>query len=53
LANIWALKSTDELAIEAAHTDAGGEVRPLRRTLSALHLVALGSAASSAPVFSF
>jgi basic amino acid/polyamine antiporter, APA family len=42
LANIWALKSTDELAIEAAHTDADGEVPPLRRTLSALHLVALG-----------
>jgi basic amino acid/polyamine antiporter, APA family len=42
LGNIWALKSTDELAVEAAHTGAGGEVRPLRRTLSALHLVALG-----------
>jgi basic amino acid/polyamine antiporter, APA family len=42
LANIWALKSTDALAVEAAHSDADGEARPLRRTLSALHLVGLG-----------
>jgi APA family basic amino acid/polyamine antiporter len=42
VANIWALKSTNELASEAAHADTGGEVRPLRRTLSALNLVALG-----------
>jgi basic amino acid/polyamine antiporter, APA family len=42
LANIWVRKSTDALAAEAAHGEAGGEVRPLRRTLSALHLVALG-----------
>src|SRR5882672_9546283 len=34
LTNIWARK--------ADHADAGGEVRPLRRTLSALNLVALG-----------
>jgi APA family basic amino acid/polyamine antiporter len=30
------------LRAEAAQGEAGGEVRPLRRTLSALHLVALG-----------
>jgi len=42
LTNIWARKSTEELAREADHADAGGEVRPLRRTLSALNLVALG-----------
>jgi basic amino acid/polyamine antiporter, APA family len=42
LANIWARKSTDELAKEAAETDTGGEVRPLKRSLSALNLVALG-----------
>jgi basic amino acid/polyamine antiporter, APA family len=42
LTNIWARKSTEALAKEAAHGDASGEVRPLRRTLSALNLVALG-----------
>jgi APA family basic amino acid/polyamine antiporter len=42
LANIWARKSTDELAKEAAETDSGGEVRPLKRSLSALNLIALG-----------
>jgi amino acid permease len=42
LANIWARKSTDELAKEAAKADTGGEVRPLKRSLSALNLVALG-----------
>jgi basic amino acid/polyamine antiporter, APA family len=42
LANIWARKSTEELAKEAAETDTGGEVRPLKRSLSALNLVALG-----------
>ena len=42
MANIWARKSADALAAEAAHSDADGEVRPLRRTLSALHLVAFG-----------
>ena len=42
MAKIWARKSTDELAKEAAHSDPGSEVRPLRRTLSALNLVALG-----------
>ena len=40
MANIWARKSTDELTKEAAHSDS--EARPLKRTLSALHLVALG-----------
>jgi APA family basic amino acid/polyamine antiporter len=42
LARIWARKSTDALADEAAHADAGGEVRPLKRTLTALNLVSLG-----------
>ncbi|WP_407176084.1 amino acid permease [Bradyrhizobium sp. STM 3562] len=42
MAKIWARKSTDELAKEAAHSDPSSEVRPLRRTLSALNLVALG-----------
>ncbi len=42
MANIWARKSTDELAREASHSDPDSEVRPLKRTLSALHLVALG-----------
>ncbi len=42
MANIWARKSTDDLAREAAQSDADAEVRPLRRTLSALNLVALG-----------
>ena len=42
MANIWARKSTDELAKEAAETDSGGEVRPLKRSLSALNLIALG-----------
>jgi APA family basic amino acid/polyamine antiporter len=42
LTNIWALKSTEDLAREAAHAEEGGDVRPLRRTLSALNLVAIG-----------
>ena len=43
MANIWARKSTAELAAEAAQGEAGeGEARPLKRSLSALHLVGLG-----------
>jgi APA family basic amino acid/polyamine antiporter len=42
LASIWARKSTAELAEEAAHADLSGDVRPLRRSLSALNLTALG-----------
>lgn len=42
MADIWARKSAAELAREAAHADADSEVRPLRRALSALNLVALG-----------
>jgi len=42
LANIWARKTTAALEKEAAEADSEGEVRPLRRTLSALNLVALG-----------
>ena len=42
MVNLWARKSTAELLEEAAQADVDGEVRPLRRTLSALNLVALG-----------
>ncbi|HWX06376.1 MAG TPA: amino acid permease [Bradyrhizobium sp.] len=43
MANIWTRKSTAELLKEAAEGDgADGEVRALKRTLSALNLVALG-----------
>jgi basic amino acid/polyamine antiporter, APA family len=42
LANLWARKSTAELAREASYADPNSDVRPLRRTLSALNLVALG-----------
>jgi len=43
MANIWARKSTAILLDEAAAGDEeGGQARPLRRTLSALHLVGLG-----------
>src|SRR5258708_36609171 len=43
MANIWARKSTAILLAEAAQSDeVSGEPRPLRRTLSALNLVALG-----------
>jgi APA family basic amino acid/polyamine antiporter len=43
MANIWTRKSTADLLAEAAQGDEdGGEVRALRRTLSALNLTALG-----------
>jgi basic amino acid/polyamine antiporter, APA family len=42
LANILARKSTEALAREATAADSDSAVRPLRRTLSALNLVALG-----------
>src|SRR5246127_5703082 len=42
MANIWARKSTAILLNEAAHGDDADGPRPLRRTLSALNLVALG-----------
>ncbi len=42
MTNIWVIKPTDALVREAAEADTGGEVRPLKRTLSALHLVSLG-----------
>jgi APA family basic amino acid/polyamine antiporter len=43
MANIWARKSTAELLNEATEGDGiDGEVRALKRTLSALNLVALG-----------
>ncbi|HEU0147831.1 MAG TPA: amino acid permease, partial [Bradyrhizobium sp.] len=41
MTDIWARKSTDDLAREAAVTG-DGQPRPLRRTLTALNLVALG-----------
>ena len=43
MANIWARKSAAVLLNEAAESDgADGQTRPLRRTLSALNLVAIG-----------
>src|SRR5437588_4240670 len=43
MANLWARKSTAVLLNEAAQSDAVyGEPQPLRRTLSALNLAALG-----------
>jgi basic amino acid/polyamine antiporter, APA family len=42
LTDVWARKSVAELVAEAAQASDDAEVRPLRRTLSALHLVALG-----------
>ncbi len=43
MANLWARKSTAALAQEAARTDGvDGEPRPLKRSLTALNLVALG-----------
>jgi APA family basic amino acid/polyamine antiporter len=41
MTDIWARKSTDDLAREATATGEG-QPRPLRRTLTALNLVALG-----------
>ena len=42
LTDVWARKSIVELVAEAAHAGVDAEVRPLRRTLSALNLVTLG-----------
>ena len=42
LTNIWVIKPTDALVREAAETGADGMARPMKRTLSALHLVSLG-----------
>jgi APA family basic amino acid/polyamine antiporter len=43
MAHLWARKSLEQLASEAAHGDGGdGEASSLKRTLSALNLVALG-----------
>jgi basic amino acid/polyamine antiporter, APA family len=43
MANLWARKSTADLLDEAAQSEAtNGEVRTLKRTLSALNLIALG-----------
>src|SRR5438445_8549833 len=42
LTDVWARKSIVELVAEAAHAGVDAEVRPLRRTRSALNLVTLG-----------
>lgn len=42
MSTIWTVKSTAELAREATTDSTDGEVRPLKRTLSALNLVTLG-----------
>jgi basic amino acid/polyamine antiporter, APA family len=42
LTDVWARKSVIDLMAEAAHSRSGEEIRPLKRTLSALNLVALG-----------
>jgi APA family basic amino acid/polyamine antiporter len=42
LTDVWARKSVDTLLAEAAHVDPDSEVRPLKRSLSALNLVGLG-----------
>jgi len=42
LTDVWARKSIDTLLAEAAHIDPDSEVRPLKRSLSALNLVSLG-----------
>ena len=42
MTDVWARKSVIDLMEEAAHSASGEEVRPLKRTLSALNLVALG-----------
>jgi APA family basic amino acid/polyamine antiporter len=42
LSDVWARKSVAELVAEASQASDDAEVRPLRRTLSALNLVALG-----------
>jgi basic amino acid/polyamine antiporter, APA family len=42
LENIWARKSTTDLLQEAAQGELDAETRPLKRSLSALNLVALG-----------
>ncbi|TMJ49768.1 MAG: amino acid permease [Alphaproteobacteria bacterium] len=42
MTDIWARKSVVELVAEASQANDDAEVRPLKRTLSALNLVALG-----------
>jgi basic amino acid/polyamine antiporter, APA family len=42
MTNIWAVKSTAALAQEAAEDGTDSEVKPLRRTLTSLNVVALG-----------
>jgi basic amino acid/polyamine antiporter, APA family len=42
LTEVWTRKSVAALLDEAAHGDAGSEVRPLKRVLTAVNLVGLG-----------
>src|ERR1700761_4904735 len=42
MTDVWARKPVDVLLAEAAHAEAGGEVQPLKRALSAINLVGLG-----------
>src|SRR6185437_15057904 len=42
LTNLWARKSTAQLANEAAQGEGDGDARPPTRTLSALNLVGIG-----------
>jgi basic amino acid/polyamine antiporter, APA family len=44
--NIWAVKSSDLVIREAEQTGSGSGTRPLKRSLSALHLVSLGVGAT-------
>ena len=42
LTGVWARKSIIDLLAEASHAQAGSEVQPLRRVLSAINLISLG-----------
>src|SRR5215471_8216264 len=42
MTDVWARKPVDVLLAEAAHAEAGSEVQPLKRALSAINLVGLG-----------
>jgi basic amino acid/polyamine antiporter, APA family len=42
LTDVWTRKSIVALLAEASHADAGSEVQPLKRALSAINLVGLG-----------
>ena len=42
MTDVWARKSIIDLLAEASHAQAGSEVQPLRRVLSAINLISLG-----------